>query len=215
MAYSGVEIIAYLYSVFSPYKVADYISKSLPDQLGYIQLGLLFALAVALMVGRRRMLNLLLLAFGGFEGYVAATALTAAVALSRELTLIVILVLAVAGALVVYKISRVAICAFIALTAGAMLLTLGIYTGAAPFISIAVFVVAYIFYKYIASVIAALIGSILLLLFLIQLDIPGATPYVLSAAAFALSVTVRHMVSRIGGEKGKVDRHAAANRANN
>lgn len=201
MAYSAVNILLYLYSVFSPYHIAGYLSQFLPGQLNYLQLGLILALSVALLVGKRKMLNLLLLLFGGFEGYVASRSLMAYITFSSEIALILTLALAAAGAFLVYKLSRIAISAFLALTIGSMFIALGGVATTAPIATVAAFVVIYIFYKYVASVIAALLGSVLLLLFLVQLNIPGFTPYVISAAAFALSVLIRYAASRAGRER--------------
>ncbi len=215
MAYSTLGALIYIYSVFSPYRIADYISKSLPSELNYVQLAVVFALAAALLVGKRKTLNLLLIAFGAFEGYVLSAAISSRFPMSQQTDILVMLALTVTIAYIVFKLSRPAISAFLALTVGATYIALAgpIYT--APYITVAAFVIIFIFYKHIASVIAALLGSILLLLFLIELNLPGVTPYVITIAAFAMSVLIRHFVSRMGAAKFPWTKRARATRLRN
>ncbi len=215
MAYTAVGLITYIYSLFSPYKIADYISNSLPAGLGYVQMGAVFILAVALLVGRRKMLNLLLLGFGAFEGYVGAVGLIAGLHISAESALIVTICIMAAGAYLVYALSKFAITAFLALTAGYVFIAAGGHITLAPVVTVIAFAAIYLFYRYVSTVVAALLGSILLLLFLIQLNIPGFTPYILSATAFSLSILIRYAFSRIvavrAGSSGRPALHRARN----
>lgn len=215
MAYSAVGIIVYLYSLFSPYRIAEYISANIPQELTYAQMAFVFVLAAALLIGKRRTLNALLLLFGAFEGYVLASFILPHISVGPETALAATLISMGAVAYLVYKAARFAISAYLALLLGTAYIALVGQAATAPLVTVAAFVAAFIFYRYIASVVAALLGSALLLLFLIELNIPGFAPYLISASAFALSILVRYAASRVTEGRARAARRARLNRMRN
>lgn len=207
-------MLIYVYSIFSPYRIADYISGSLPAELTSFQLVLVLALAIALMVGKRRTLSFLLLAFGAFEGYVVAASFLTSFPVDQQTALLLTVIFVAGGAYLVYRLSRLAITAYLALTIGSVYLAVGGSVSVAPFVTLGALVVLYLLYRYVSYFVAALLGSVLLLLFLIQLHIPGFTPYLIAAASFSVSVTVRYLSSRLVSGRGSSRRSSPARARN-
>ncbi len=191
-------ILSAVYGSFSPWSIASLLSKDIGARPDPGVLLFILALAVGLIIAGRKMWNMIFISYGAAAGFALSLLLFNALGLSGA-WLVVLIVVPVVSAVLFYKLSRLFVSAAIAVTGAGIILSLTHSLAYSVSLSVAAFAVAYIFYRSLSALLAALLGSSLLLLFFIELGIPSASPLVLSLICFTTGILLRYLVSVIEG----------------
>ncbi len=195
-----LSLLMYIYGIFSPWSMATEISRHAGFSPQPELLAIIFATGVGLIVAGRKLWNALFLLYGGIVGYFIAIYASGVVP-HFGYEYLMFAALPLLFALLFFSKARLLVSAAIAITAGSIVLSIS-HIGTAIVLSAVVFAAAYIFYRALSSVLAALLGSTLLLLFFIELNLPYASPVILSLLAFSVGMLLRYVTVRVeSGEK--------------
>ena len=195
MAYL-LNLLMYIYSVFSPWTVASEISHYAGIRPQPALMGLIFITGVGLIIAGRKLWNALFLLYGSIVGYFIALYISISVpAFAYEYLIFVALPLLFA--ILFFSKARLLVSATVAIIAGSIAMSVSLSVGMAIVLSATVFAAAYLFYKTLSSLLAALLGSTLLLLFFIEMNIPFASPVLLSITVFSIGMLLRYAAARL------------------
>ncbi len=191
-----LSLVTYIYGVFSPWSMATELSRYAGFRPQPELLALIFATGVGLIIGGRKLWNALFFVYGGIVGYFVAIYVAGLVPpFSYEY--LMFFGMPLLFGLLFFSKARLLVSAAIALTAGSLAMPILGTIGLTIILSVVVFAFAYVFYKIIASILAALLGSTLLLLFFIEMNIPHASPVMLSVLSFAVGILLRYTMLKM------------------
>jgi hypothetical protein len=194
-----LSVLGAIYGSFSPWSIASLLSRYIGARPNPGILLFILALAAGLIIGGRKTWNMIFLSYGAATGFALSLLLVSALDLSG-VWLIALILVPLISAVLFYRLSRLLVSAAVALTGAGIILSLTHSAAYAAVVSVAAFAVSYVFYKGLSSLLAALLGSSLLMLFFIELGIPFASPLVLSLVCFSTGMLLRYLVSVIGGQ---------------
>ncbi len=189
-------LLMYIYGLFSPWSMATEISRYAGFRPQPELMAIIFATGVGLIIAGRRLWNALFLLYGGIVGYFIAIYVSGIVP-QFHYEYLMFVALPLLFAVLFFSNARLLVSAAIAITAGSVAMSLVPDFGTAIVLSVIVFAVAYIFYRILSSLLAALLGSTLLLLFFIEMKIPYASPIMLSVLAFSVGMLLRFATVRM------------------